>query len=137
MVFVLHFLFHRFSECFPSIFFITMTRLVTLLLLVFFCNELSLIKCLQAVKQKGGAFVEAPVSGSKKPAEDGQLVILAAGDKVTHSAVMITCKRYCKPFVLTRLPKTKIFSRNHFLPYFGLCTCWCLKVQYLQLSAFG
>jgi glyoxylate/succinic semialdehyde reductase len=39
---------------------------------------------LQAVKQKGGAFVEAPVSGSKKPAEDGQLVILAAGDKVTH-----------------------------------------------------
>lgn len=38
----------------------------------------------QAVKQKGGAFVEAPVSGSKKPAEDGQLVILAAGDKVIH-----------------------------------------------------
>ena len=39
----------------------------------------------EAVKQKGGAFVEAPVSGSKKPAEDGQLVILAAGDKVIHS----------------------------------------------------
>ncbi|EMS62985.1 Putative oxidoreductase GLYR1 [Triticum urartu] len=39
-------------------------------------------KISEAVKQKGGAFVEAPVSGSKKPAEDGQLVILAAGDKV-------------------------------------------------------
>ncbi|CAN6232105.1 unnamed protein product, partial [Urochloa humidicola] len=37
-------------------------------------------KISEAVKQKGGAFVEAPVSGSKKPAEDGQLVILAAGD---------------------------------------------------------
>ncbi|KAI9075922.1 hypothetical protein K1719_042123 [Acacia pycnantha] len=28
-----------------------------------------------------GRFLEAPVSGSKKPAEDGQLLILAAGDK--------------------------------------------------------
>ena len=37
---------------------------------------------LQAVKGKGGSFLEAPVSGSKKPAEDGQLVILAAGEKV-------------------------------------------------------
>jgi 3-hydroxyisobutyrate dehydrogenase-like beta-hydroxyacid dehydrogenase len=37
---------------------------------------------LQAIKEKGGDFLEAPVSGSKKPAEDGQLVILAAGDKV-------------------------------------------------------
>jgi 3-hydroxyisobutyrate dehydrogenase-like beta-hydroxyacid dehydrogenase len=45
------------------------------------------VKLLQAVKQKGGAFLEAPVSGSKKPAEDGQLVILAAGDKVIHSFV--------------------------------------------------
>jgi glyoxylate/succinic semialdehyde reductase len=41
-----------------------------------------LINLFQEVKQKGGAFIEAPVSGSKKPAEDGQLVILAAGDKV-------------------------------------------------------
>lgn len=43
----------------------------------------------QAVKQKGGAFVEAPVSGSKKPAEDGQLVILAAGDKVIHCVLSL------------------------------------------------
>lgn len=41
-------------------------------------------KISEAVKQKGGAFVEAPVSGSKKPAEDGQLVILAAGDKALY-----------------------------------------------------
>jgi len=37
----------------------------------------------QAITGKGGRFVEGPVSGSKKPAEDGQLIILAAGDKVT------------------------------------------------------
>lgn len=35
----------------------------------------------EAVKAKGGRFLEAPVSGSKKPAEDGALVILGAGDK--------------------------------------------------------
>jgi len=33
-----------------------------------------------AVHAKGGKFLEAPVSGSKKPALDGQLIFLAAGD---------------------------------------------------------
>ncbi|KAL2632759.1 hypothetical protein R1flu_004238 [Riccia fluitans] len=35
----------------------------------------------KAITLKGGRFLEGPVSGSKKPAEDGQLVILAAGDE--------------------------------------------------------
>lgn len=34
-----------------------------------------------AVVEKGGRFLEAPVSGSRKPAEQGALVILAAGDR--------------------------------------------------------
>ncbi|KAG1673672.1 hypothetical protein FOA52_010540 [Chlamydomonas sp. UWO 241] len=34
-----------------------------------------------AITAKGGRFLEAPVSGSKKPAIDGQLIILAAGDE--------------------------------------------------------
>lgn len=34
-----------------------------------------------AVSQRGGRYLEAPVSGTKKPAEDGTLVILAAGDQ--------------------------------------------------------
>lgn len=42
------------------------------------------IKISEAIKAKGGDFLEAPVSGSKKPAEDGQLVILAAGDKAFY-----------------------------------------------------
>lgn len=33
------------------------------------------------VRACGGRFLEAPVSGSKKPAEDGNLIILAAGDQ--------------------------------------------------------
>ena len=35
----------------------------------------------EAVTAKGGRFLEAPVSGSKKPAEDGALIMLAAGDR--------------------------------------------------------
>ena len=34
-----------------------------------------------AISGKGGRFLEAPVSGSKKPAIDGTLIILAAGDR--------------------------------------------------------
>ncbi len=35
----------------------------------------------QAILEAEGQYLEAPVSGSKGPAEDGQLIILAAGDK--------------------------------------------------------
>ncbi|KAF5821906.1 putative 6-phosphogluconate dehydrogenase, NADP-binding, 6-phosphogluconate dehydrogenase, domain 2 [Helianthus annuus] len=45
-------------------------------------------KISEAVKKKGGSFLEAPVSGSKKPAEDGQLVILSAGDKGLYDAIL-------------------------------------------------
>lgn len=34
-----------------------------------------------AVKEAGGKFLEAPVSGTKKPAIDGTLIILAGGDQ--------------------------------------------------------
>ncbi|KAL3233970.1 hypothetical protein MRX96_022727 [Rhipicephalus microplus] len=35
----------------------------------------------EAIMLRGGRYLEAPVSGSKKPAEDGTLIILAAGDR--------------------------------------------------------
>lgn len=38
----------------------------------------------QAITDKGARFLEAPVSGSKKPAEDGNLIILAAGDEEVY-----------------------------------------------------
>ncbi|XP_077228947.1 glyoxylate reductase 1 [Tasmannia lanceolata] len=41
----------------------------------------------EAITKKGGYFLEAPVSGSKKPAEDGQLVILAAGEKALYEEI--------------------------------------------------
>ncbi|KAL8129250.1 hypothetical protein V2J09_018405 [Rumex salicifolius] len=46
------------------------------------------IKISEAVTSKGGQFIEGPVSGSKKPAEDGQLVILAAGNKSLYEEVI-------------------------------------------------
>jgi len=41
-----------------------------------------------AVTGKGGRFLEAPVSGSKKPAEDGTLIILSAGDRSLYEEAM-------------------------------------------------
>ena len=49
-------------------------------------------KICEAVKAKGGRFLEAPVSGSKKPAEDGALVILGAGDETLYKEVSKTNK---------------------------------------------
>ncbi|KAK3426773.1 hypothetical protein EUGRSUZ_F03139 [Eucalyptus grandis] len=39
------------------------------------------------IKGTGALFLEAPVSGSKKPAEDGQLIFLTAGDKALYEMV--------------------------------------------------
>ena len=41
-----------------------------------------------AVTARGGRFLEAPVSGSKKQAEDGALIILAAGDRSLYEEVL-------------------------------------------------
>ncbi|PNW82258.1 hypothetical protein CHLRE_06g278148v5 [Chlamydomonas reinhardtii] len=40
-----------------------------------------------AVRARGGAFLEAPVSGSKGPAEQGKLIFLTAGDQALFNAV--------------------------------------------------
>jgi 3-hydroxyisobutyrate dehydrogenase-like beta-hydroxyacid dehydrogenase len=38
-----------------------------------------------AIENKGGRFLEAPVSGSKKPAEDGTLVFLCSGNESLYA----------------------------------------------------
>jgi len=48
-------------------------------------DEETSIKIDAAVVAAGGRFLEAPVSGSKKPAEDGQLIFLTAGDEALYS----------------------------------------------------
>ncbi|WP_028579049.1 NAD(P)-dependent oxidoreductase [Desulfogranum japonicum] len=39
----------------------------------------------KAIQNKGGRYLEAPVSGSKQPAEDGTLVFLCSGDESLYS----------------------------------------------------
>jgi len=41
----------------------------------------------KAVTEAGGRFLEAPVSGSRKPAEEGTLIIMAAGDRSLYDEV--------------------------------------------------
>lgn len=41
----------------------------------------------EQIKTTGAHFLEAPVSGSKKPAEDGQLIFLTAGDRSLYDKV--------------------------------------------------
>jgi 2-hydroxy-3-oxopropionate reductase len=41
-----------------------------------------------AITARGGRFLEAPVSGSRKPAEEGTLVILAAGDRSLYDEAL-------------------------------------------------
>ncbi len=45
-------------------------------------------KIAAAVTARGGRFLEAPVSGSRKPAEEGTLVILAAGDRSLYDEAL-------------------------------------------------
>lgn len=40
-----------------------------------------------AITEQGARFLEAPVSGSRKPAEDGALIILTAGDRSLYDEV--------------------------------------------------
>jgi 3-hydroxyisobutyrate dehydrogenase len=44
------------------------------------------------INAAGGSYVEAPVSGSRKPAEDGQLVAMLAGEKAAVEAVRLLLK---------------------------------------------
>jgi 3-hydroxyisobutyrate dehydrogenase len=47
----------------------------------------------------GGRYVEAPVSGSRKPAEDGQLVAMLAGDPAAVDAVRALIAPLCRESV--------------------------------------
>lgn len=49
-----------------------------------------------AVTARGGRFLEAPVSGSRKPAEEGALIILAAGDRSLYDEALPGLERMGK-----------------------------------------
>ncbi|MFT4510035.1 NAD(P)-dependent oxidoreductase [Caballeronia sp. 15711] len=51
------------------------------------------------IKAAQGRYVEAPVSGSKKPAEDGQLIAMLAGDPEAIKAVQPLLKPVCREWI--------------------------------------
>ncbi len=50
----------------------------------------------EQVTRRGGAFLEAPVSGSRKPAEEGSLIILAAGNRDLYDRSLPALERLGK-----------------------------------------
>jgi 3-hydroxyisobutyrate dehydrogenase len=51
------------------------------------------------VRAAGGRYVEAPVSGSRKPAEDGELVVMLAGDTAAKDVVGSLLEPLCRQMV--------------------------------------
>jgi 3-hydroxyisobutyrate dehydrogenase len=49
-----------------------------------------------AIKRAGGSYVEAPVSGSRKPAESGQLIGMIAGDEIAVDTVTPLLAPMCR-----------------------------------------
>ena len=58
-------------------------------------------KALEAdIRAAGGHYVEAPVSGSRRPAEEGQLVVMLAGDADVVEEVRPLLKPMCREMVV-------------------------------------
>ncbi|NWA25343.1 NAD(P)-dependent oxidoreductase [Pseudomonas gingeri] len=70
------------------------------------------------IQAAGGRYVEAPVSGSRKPAETGQLVVMLAGEPEDVSAVRELVQPLCREsFICGAVPQaiTMKLSVNLFL----------------------
>jgi 3-hydroxyisobutyrate dehydrogenase len=55
------------------------------------------------VRAAGGSYVEAPVSGSRGPAEDGQLVAMLAGEPGAAEAVRFLIRPMCRETIMCGL----------------------------------
>lgn len=70
------------------------------------------------IRAAGGRYVEAPVSGSRKPAEDGQLVAMLAGEPPAVEEVRTVLRPMCREtFVCGQVPNALVMklSVNIFL----------------------
>lgn len=87
------------------------------------------------VLSRGGTFLEAPVSGSKVPAEQGQLIFLCAGDKplfdkpATQTALQLMGK---KSFFLGEVGNGTKMKVSFTIKNTTLCRCFCHFHQVLS-----
>jgi 3-hydroxyisobutyrate dehydrogenase len=72
----------------------------------------------QDVRRAGGAYIEAPVSGSRTPAELGQLVAMAAGDPETVEAIRPVLAPMCSQAIFCGAVPNALHMKlavNHFM----------------------
>jgi glyoxylate/succinic semialdehyde reductase len=82
-----------------------------------------------AVKAAGGSFLEAPVSGSKGPAEQGALIFLTAGDETVKDAASADLEAMGKA---VRMAPVAAITRLYII-----LTCRPLPAARLQTFYFG
>ena len=85
------------------------------------------------VRAAGGRFVEAPVSGSRKPAEAGQLVGLLAGDAADVAQVQPLLAPVCKQvFACGAVPSALLMKLSVNLFLITLVTGLCESFHFAQ-----
>ena len=62
-------------------------------------DDMTAQKIAKAITNRGGRYLEAPVSGSKKPAEDGTLIFLTAGDRSLHDEALPALEKMGKKII--------------------------------------
>jgi 3-hydroxyisobutyrate dehydrogenase len=70
------------------------------------------------VRQAGGTYVEAPVSGSRTPAELGRLVAMVAGDSEAVEAIRPVLAPMCSQVIFCGAPPSALLMKlavNHFM----------------------
>jgi 3-hydroxyisobutyrate dehydrogenase len=73
------------------------------------------------IRAAGGSYVEAPVSGSRKPAEAGQLVAMLAGEREAMEEVRPLLQPICREAIICgRVPTALLMKSVHFADRHGL-----------------
>lgn len=97
----------------------------------------------EQVQEAGGSFVEMPVSGSKVPAEQGQLVGMLAGDPIVVESIkpivepMTRAAVYCGPIGMGLMTKYAVNTYSITMTV-GLAESMNLaRAQGLDIDAFG
>jgi 3-hydroxyisobutyrate dehydrogenase len=63
------------------------------------------------IRAAGGSYVEAPVSGSRKPAEDGQLVAMLAGEREAIEDVLPLLQPMCQKTIVCGSVPTALLTK--------------------------
>ena len=94
------------------------------------------------VRAAGGAYVEAPVSGSRKPAETGELIAMVAGDRDAVERVLPLLKPMCREAIVCGpVPNASLMKLAVNLFLITMVTGLCESVHFarragLDMAAF-